>query len=163
MMSTNQQRPWLRRNLKWIIPLGCLLPFLVVGGIVTFVLVVVFGVIKSAEPYRESIARAEKNPAVVQALGEPLKPGMIPSGNISVSGSSGDAEFSIPISGPKGSAVIYVVAKKKAGKWIYEILEVEVEGSKDRIDLLEHSVQPDKPPQDPGSTSVCEPILDTAA
>ena len=87
---------------------------------------------------------------------------MIPSGNISVSGSSGDAEFSIPISGPKGSAVICVVAKKKAGKWIYEILEVEVEGSKDRIGLLEHLVQADEPPPDPGSISVCEPILDTA-
>ncbi len=69
------------------------------------------------------------------SLGEPVKDKFWFTGNISVSGSSGNADFAIPVSGPKGSATVYVVAKKSAGTWHYETLVVKVDGREAAIDL----------------------------
>jgi hypothetical protein len=58
-------------------------------------------------------------------------------GNINISGSSGEADLAIPISGPEDKGTIYAVAEKSAGRWIYSILEVEIKTTGERIDLLE--------------------------
>ncbi|MBN1449001.1 MAG: hypothetical protein JXA28_13810, partial [Bacteroidetes bacterium] len=47
------------------------------------------------------------------------------------------ADISIPISGPRGEATIYAVARKSAGKWTYQSLAVEIEGTAESINLLE--------------------------
>ncbi len=66
------------------------------------------------------------------------------SGNINVSGPSGQADLSIPISGPDGKATIYAVATKSAGQWTFSTLVVEINGTMQRIDLLEQKTEPNK-------------------
>ena len=51
-----------------------------VGSIV----VIVFSAMKSTDVYKEALARAKADPAVVQALGSPIKDGFLLSGNTNV-------------------------------------------------------------------------------
>ena len=120
--------------------MGCLTFIGLIVAFVALLVVVIFGAMKSTDVYKEAVNRAKANSEVTEALGTPLKEGMFLSGNTNVNGGSGDADLSIPISGPKGSGTIYVKAQKSAGKWTYSTLEVEVKGSDKRIDL-----QPEAP------------------
>src|SRR2546430_13562137 len=52
-----------------------------------------------------------------------------------VKGGSGDADLSIPISGPKVKGTIYAVATKSPGYWTYFKLEVKIYRTADTIDL----------------------------
>jgi hypothetical protein len=109
---------------------------LVMGAVfIGLIVSLVFGVMKSSDVYKGAVGAAQGNAEVVQALGSPLKEGLFVSGNINVSGSSGQADLSIPVSGPKGKAVIYAVATKSEGKWTYSTLEVEIGSSGQRINL----------------------------
>ena len=101
-----------------------------------------FGAMKSSDVYKEALARAKASPAVAEALGTPIKAGYFISGNIKVSGPSGDADLSIPISGPRGKGTIYVEARKSAGEWSFSLLEVKIAGTQERIDLLQPLTAP---------------------
>jgi hypothetical protein len=129
-------RNWWQRNWKWFVPAGCvsllLLLTLFVGGIMVFV----FGMMKSSDPYKTAIERAKANTEVTEALGTPVSEGMFVSGNISVTGGSGNVDFSIPISGPKGKATIYVVGTKSEDQWNYSKMNARIEGTGTDIDLL---------------------------
>jgi len=103
-----------------------------VAAIISFA----FGTIKSSYVYQQAIAKTRSNPAVIRELGEPIKPGWLVSGQLSLNEASGRADLSIPISGPKKSGTVYVLAVKKLGKWDFSALEVEVEGESKRINLL---------------------------
>jgi hypothetical protein len=105
------------------------------GGLIAAIVMVVFGALRSSEVYTEALARAKANEQVRAQLGEPIQPGFMVNGNIQINNQSGSANLSIPISGPKKSATIYVVATKAAGKWEYTTLEVAPEGSAERINL----------------------------
>jgi hypothetical protein len=72
---------------------------------------------------------------VVAALGSPIDEGWYLSGTTNVNGASGDADLSIPISGPKGKGTIYAVATKSAGEWTYSKLMVKIESTGATIDL----------------------------
>ena len=98
--------------------------------------VFVFGLLANSEPAQMSVAMAQSNPALVERLGTPLTRGRWVSGNISVSDASGNAELSIPISGPKGHGTLYVEAKKHAGLWHLDLLQFGADGSDARLDLL---------------------------
>ena len=91
--------------------------------------------IKSSEPFTESLAKAQNNPQIVEQLGEPIKAGLGISGSIKLEGTSGEAEFSYTVSGPKGSAQVYVAGTKQAGNWTYETMAVDLPDG--RIDLTE--------------------------
>ena len=97
---------------------------------------IVAGSIKSSWAYTEGVDLASRHPDVVADLGEPITVGWFTSGSISVSGSSGEADFSIPLRGPEGRGTLYVIAKRRAGEWAFELAEVDVHGRKDRINLL---------------------------
>jgi Cytochrome oxidase complex assembly protein 1 len=140
MPSAQPQRSWWNRNWKWVVPVGCLvlfLPLLVLGGFVGGILAIVFGSIKNTDVCQQALSLAKSNPAVIEALGEPVEDGWFMSGNINTSGSSGSADLSLPLRGPKGKATLYAVATKSAGRWEYQTLAVEVDGRDERIDLLE--------------------------
>jgi Cytochrome oxidase complex assembly protein 1 len=94
-------------------------------------------VIPTSDCYQQTLARVRTSPEIAQKIGEPLKVGWLASGSINTSNSSGNADISIPISGPKGKGTIYMVAKKSAGLWKFETLQVEVKGETARIDLLQ--------------------------
>ncbi len=141
-MTQAPERNWWDRNWKWVLPAGCLAGIVCVAGLVAFILGIVFGVMRSSDVYKEALARAQASPAVAEALGTPIKAGYFTSGNINVSGPSGDANLSIPISGPKGKATIYLEARKSAGEWSFSLLEVEIAETEERIDLLQPLTSP---------------------
>ncbi|MGD0901362.1 MAG: cytochrome c oxidase assembly factor Coa1 family protein [Terracidiphilus sp.] len=131
------RRNWFERNWKWFVPSGCLTIIVLLLAFVAGVLSIVEVSFKSSGAYTQALALAQANSQVSDKIGRPLKPGWFALGSISINGDSGDADISIPISGPNGKGRIYAVAKKIAGIWRYETLEIEVDGQPDRIDLLQ--------------------------
>jgi hypothetical protein len=130
--------------LKWIACgcLGC-------AGLVVIVVVGFFGLIggaaftgmKSNDAYKQAMARASHNPQVVEALGEPVKAGFFVSGSVNVSGPSGSADLSIPVSGPLGKGTLFVVAEKSAGLWQFSTMDVAITDTGERIDLLDQPLE----------------------
>ncbi|MGE5212761.1 MAG: cytochrome c oxidase assembly factor Coa1 family protein [Nitrospirota bacterium] len=127
---------WWKRNWKWFVPLGCFTVALLFLAFVGSILLIVFSAMKSTDVYKEALARAKENPAVIEALGLPIKDGFLMSGNTNVNGASGESNLAIPISGPKGKGTIYVSANKSLGQWNYSGLVVELRQTHERIDLL---------------------------
>lgn len=123
-------------NIGKIIGCGCAALVLIgiLGGAAAF-----FGMtklFKSNAPYTDSIAAVEASAAAVEALGEPIKPGIIPTGNISTNNGEGTVDFQIGVSGPKGKGTIIVKGSKPAGgSWDYETWELRVEGREEPIPL----------------------------
>ncbi len=111
------------------------------AAFIMLIVTILFGMIKSSDVYRDALATARANPAVVQALGSPIEAGIFVMGSISVSGSSGQADLAIPISGPKGKGTIYAVASKFAGKWTFSKLVVEIKATKEIIELIKEREQ----------------------
>ena len=114
-------------------PTGCLGLLLLAAGIVVVIVSIVFGALKSSDAYKTALAKAKADPRVVNALGSPIKDGFFVSGTTNVSGSSGHADLTIPISGPKGKGTIYFVASKFAGEWTFSKLMVEIKATGQRI------------------------------
>lgn len=129
------QPNWWSRNWKWFVPAGCLTLILLFGLFITLIISVAMGAMKSSDAYKQAVARARANPTVVEKLGTPIAEGYFVSGNVNVQNDSGNAELQIPISGPKGKAVIHAVAVKSAGQWEYSRLTVAIEGQPE-LDLL---------------------------
>ena len=117
-------------------PLGCFTVALLFLVFVGSIVVIVFSAMKSTDVYREALARAKSDPAVIEALGSPIKDGFLVSGNTNANGATGESNLSIPISGPKGKGTIHVSANKSLGQWNYSGLVVEVGQTHERIDLL---------------------------
>ena len=97
--------------------------------------VALFQGLKSTDAYQQAVTAAQQDPRLIEALGSPIETGLLFSGSINTSGSSGEADFSIPLKGPDGRATLYVVAIKTAGRWTFEVLEAEIESSGERFDL----------------------------
>lgn len=112
---------------------------LFVAGFVFAIVAIVFGALKSSDAYKTALARAKGDSRVVQALGSPIEAGFFVSGNTNVNGSSGQADLTVPISGPNGKGTIYFVASKFAGEWTFSKLIVEVEKTGEKIDLTENA------------------------
>ena len=110
-----EQGNWWDRNWKWLVPTGCLtiivIPLLLIGGIVGFA----FKAFGSSWPVEHGVERAGQHTQVVEALGEPIERGWWASGTIKYEGSSGYADVTVPISGPKGDARLYIIASRRAG------------------------------------------------
>lgn len=90
---------------------------------------------KESDAYKVAVTRARESPAVIAALGTPIREGRFTSGSTNVNGALGEANLAIPISGPKGKATVYVEAKKSAGVWRFQTLVARVESTGQRIDL----------------------------
>ena len=131
---------WWKRNWKWFVPLGCFTVVLMFVIFVGSILVIVFSAMKSTDVYKDALARVKADPAVIEALGSPIKDGFLMSGNTNVNGASGESNLAIPISGPKGKGTIYVSANKSLERWNYSGLVVEVAQTHERIDLLQGRV-----------------------
>ncbi len=111
-------------------------PILLFALFIVGIFSLVSGMMKSSKPYQHAVSMASHDSRVIARLGEPITSGWYASGNINVSTDAGNADLSIPLKGPQGRGTVYVVAKKAAGIWSYERLEVEIEGAPDRINLL---------------------------
>jgi hypothetical protein len=93
------------------------------------------GAMKQSDAYKMALARAQTNPALIEAIGSPiLQTGIVP-GNTNVNGPTGEANLSIQLSGPKGKATLYVEARKSADLWTFQKLTAKIEKTGERIDL----------------------------
>jgi len=122
------------------VPAGCLSTLVLLVVFVVSIALIVFGAMKSTDVYKGALTRAQTHPSVIEALGSPIKAGFLLSGSTNVNGASGEANLSIPISGPNGKGTIYVAANKALGRWNYSGLIVEITKTHQRIDLLRSPV-----------------------
>jgi hypothetical protein len=92
---------------------GCIL--LIIGGI-GFVLAMVFGLeIRLSGSYRQALYAAQTDPAVIEALGAPVKPSWLPIlGQIRCSRGC-SASYNIPIHGSRSRGYIYVHSDSEGG------------------------------------------------
>ena len=90
---------------------------------------------KQSDVYKLAVARAKSDARVTAALGTPISEGWLLSGKTSMTGGSGEADLTIPISGPKGKADIYAVATKSGGQWNFSKLSVKIAKTGETIDL----------------------------
>jgi len=134
--ATPPRPGWWARNWKWFVPVGCLSMIGMVVVFVAVIVMIVFGAMKSSDVYKDALARAQNHPEVVAAIGSPIDDGWLISGRTETSGSAGETDVAVPISGPKGKGKLYIVAKKSAGEWTYTNLVVQLDGSGERINLL---------------------------
>jgi hypothetical protein len=144
-LAANARPNWWKRNWVWFVPLGCFSILVVLVAFVGSIALIVFSAMKSTDVYKDALARAQAHPFVIEALGSPIKEGFLVSGNTNVNGASGEANLSIPISGPKGKGTIYVAASKSLGRWNYSGLIVEIAKTHQRINLLQGAIPGNSP------------------
>src|SRR6267143_465342 len=120
------RKGWWGRNWKWFVPSGCLTILLLAAGFGFLIVTIVFGAMKSSDAYKAALSKTKADPRVVSALGSPITDGFYVLGKTNVSGTSGQADMTVPISGPKGKGTIYFVASKFAGQWTFSKLMVEI-------------------------------------
>lgn len=119
-----QQKSWLGRNWKWLLPVGCLLPILCCG---TFGASIYFGVtkvIQGSDAFKQGLTRASENADVQELLGTPLSPGMTVQGSLN----NGVANFDSAIKGPKGEGTLHVEGREGGGAVTFTALEVRANG-----------------------------------
>ena len=133
MNTQPETNNWWHRHRAWMIPVGVIALF--VGMIASFA-IFAFGLMKSSDAYKQAMVIVRQSPVVIETLGLPIKEGLITSGSVNINGPSGHAELAIPVSGPKGSATVFLEARKSAGEWTFQKLIVEIEQTGARIDLL---------------------------
>ncbi|MGN6314501.1 MAG: cytochrome c oxidase assembly factor Coa1 family protein [Rhodanobacteraceae bacterium] len=135
-MNAVVRRNWWDRNWKWFVPVLCVLSIALLATLILGICALAFGLIRSSEPYQQALQRAQSSPLVAAALGPPIKPGLLMTGNISTGGGDGKAQLAIPLEGSRHDATLYVRGEETAGVWHYSIMAVAVENGKQRIDLL---------------------------
>jgi hypothetical protein len=133
-----QQKGCLGRNWKWMLPVGCLGLILGVVVVIGGIIFAAMSAIKSSDVYQGALRAAQRHPAAIQRLGEPIKDGWFVQGNINYTNGSGNANFDIPVSGPKGSGTLHVSAVNPSGAWMYEKLDLTAGGQ--TVSLLDRNV-----------------------
>ena len=141
-----QQKGCLGRNWKWMLPVGCLGLLLGAAALVGGIVFVAMSAIKTSEVYKGALGVVQTHPAAIERLGQPIADGWFVSGNIKFDGTGGNANFAIPVSGPKGSGTLHVQATNPDGAWMYERLDL-VAGGQTASLLDRNVVQP--PPGSP--------------
>jgi len=125
-----------KRIWPWVvIPLGCFSVMLVCCGGFTLLGISVLGALKSSEPYRSGLERAQTNERVKEVLGEPIDANFIVQGNVSLNNNDGEADITFPVSGPKGAGQVHVQGTKTNGVWSYEEISITLEQGSEVIDL----------------------------
>lgn len=113
---------------KWVL-IGCggCLGLIVLGVILSFgVYFAAMKVIQKTDVYGDAIKRVQNSAEVQASLGTPITTGWSFSGSVNYNNDSGNASFTVPVTGPKGEATLNVKADKSPGAaWKYSTLEVE--------------------------------------
>ncbi|HYU25859.1 MAG TPA: cytochrome c oxidase assembly factor 1 family protein [Thermoanaerobaculia bacterium] len=113
--------------LKWSL-IGCGIVVVLFAAFCAALVIFVFGAIKHSDVYKGALARVQNDPRVITALGSPIEPGFLVSGNVHVDTNGGNAEINFPVSGPKAKAKVHASATLEDGKWKYETLTATPEG-----------------------------------
>lgn len=133
METPSPKKSWFSRNWKWLVPVVLLVIGLscvccVGGGVYSL-----FGLMKSNYVYQHGLEMVQLNPRAQQLLGTPIKPGLFVSGSIEETPTTGSADLSFSVSGPKGSGTVYVKGKKSGGNWVITSLVLELKDTGERV------------------------------
>jgi len=131
------KKDWFTRNWKWFVPTGCLSIIIITGAFISALFFGVNSLIKNSDAYATAIHIAQKNTLVIEKLGIPIESDGIASGSINTTSYKGNCNLEIPIKGPKGTAVLFVVGEKKV-KWKYSEMSVYINATDEEIDLLKN-------------------------
>ncbi len=115
---------------------GCVALIFVMGGCTAAMIGGVFWMLTQSEAYSQGLSMAQQDPRVQSALGTPIEAGFLVEGNVSIENDGGEADLTIPISGPNGSANVYIEGTKKDGVWTFHKVHCVIDGSNETIDLL---------------------------
>lgn len=107
-----------------------------------FTIGILSGSFRNSEVYKQAMAQASASWQVRDQIGEPIKAVWFIFGELKLGGSTGHANFSIPISGPRGKGRIRVVANKNE-VWRFTSLQVYVQGQRQVIDLISMQSSPE--------------------
>ena len=126
---------WWSRNWIWCVPVLVVSAAVFIAGCLFLLVSLVFGAMKSSDPYKDSLAKAQANPKVREALGTPVKDGFFFTGNINVTNDSGNALLDIPLEGPAGKGTLHVEGSRSGGVWTYPVRELRRPGNAEKIQL----------------------------
>jgi hypothetical protein len=125
-----------KRMWPWVvIPLGCFSVLLICCGGFTMIGIGLLSAMKSSEPYRIGLERAQANEQVKEALGEPIDANFMVQGSINLSNDDGEADIAFPVAGPKGAGQVHVQGTKTDGVWRYDDISITLENESVVIDL----------------------------
>ncbi|NNJ25200.1 cytochrome c oxidase assembly factor Coa1 family protein [Alienimonas chondri] len=153
------RKGWFGRNWLWVVPLGCLLPIVLCAGGLYWAFSFGMDTLKASDAYVSSLAAARENAEVRAALGQPIEDGFPTKANYANNNGNETADLAYPITGPNGSATVYVVGSANGGPWTYTRKAVVLSDGTE-IDLREGVVE-DAPPMDDGELGDgAEPTLE---
>ncbi len=112
------------RWIPWIIG-GVMATILACTALIFFV---IFSSMKSSQAYVRGIQAARSSATVQEVLGTPLQEGFFVSGSVSDSGATGSARLNIPLSGPRQSGTLTIVAFKQESTWRLDTLYLDAGG-----------------------------------
>ncbi|NER14511.1 hypothetical protein GWK08_13740 [Leptobacterium flavescens] len=133
-----RKESWFKRNWKWVVPLGGCLTLIILFFV--FIGSIFFGVtsmLKESTPYTDAFTALNTNVQVEEVIGHPVETNGLMQGNLSLNNNDGTVNLRQPVKGPKGEAVLIVVGEKTDGEWSYETMHLLIEGTDEKIDLLE--------------------------
>jgi hypothetical protein len=135
---------WILRGLVVLLLLIVLLALLGVGGWMAYVQVK-----KAAPSFHLALQTVQKDPQVIQALGEPIDDAsVLPSGDETVEAERGEASWWFDVKGPKDRAHVYAHANRLGGNWSLSVLEVTTDqGQKIKPNLDGDKGGPDDAPK----------------
>ncbi len=132
-------KSWWDRRWKAVVALS-VIAALAAGGFIALLFSLTFGVMRASGAYRQAVAAARADHTVVEMLGSPIEEGYFVMGEIELGRDRGYANLTIPISGPRAKATIYVEADKVGTHWTFRALEVVVEETGEWIHLADGAV-----------------------
>lgn len=122
---------------KWVL-IGCggCLGLIVIGAALSVgIYFFTMSIIQKSGVYEQAFKRVQESAEVREALGTPIEAGWTFSGSVNYTNDSGTANFTQPVTGPKGEGSLRVKASKASGSdWQYEMLEVVLPDGR-RVDL----------------------------
>ena len=129
------RKNWFERNWKWFVPLTgtVFLTLLILFFVGIFFFVT--KVMTSSPPYMMAMETAQQDPRAQELLGSPIKRrGWFVMGNFTSTGSTGRADLSIPVEGPKARGTLIVEAELHRDGW--ELLYLGLDTGNDRERLV---------------------------
>ncbi|GAB5398683.1 MAG: hypothetical protein Aureis2KO_02680 [Aureisphaera sp.] len=138
MEETTKRKSWFGRNWPWVVPVGgCLVAIIL---FIAFFGALFFGItsmMTESQAYEDAMEMANQNPQVIEFLGEPLESHGMMNGSINYTNGFGEADFTIPIRGPKGEGTLTVQGRGRGDNWTYSNMNVYLDEVDQVINLLE--------------------------
>ncbi len=130
---------WAFQHKLLMLPIVFTLMVSVCGGCFAMAYISGLNTIRKDPLHKQSVDLARENEAIAEELGSPIEGGLVAEGVIEIkdAGEHGHADCVIPISGPKGSARLFVKATLNETKWTIKKLTASLEKSGKVITLVE--------------------------